>query len=529
MAGFRSSSAQAEKGLFPMNVHCPFRGLVMLLAALLIGVLFGSAQAQDAAPQWLPASAEKLPRWRGFNLLEKFTLGGGRKPFLEDDFRLISKLGFNFVRLPMDYRLWIKDGDWTQFDESTLREIDQAVQWGGKHGIHVCINFHRAPGYTVARPPEKLSLWTDAEAQRVCAIHWGTFARRYRGIPNERLSFNLMNEPAKIESAVYADVVRKLVAAIRAEDPARLIISDGIQWGRIPVMELRDLHIAQATRGYTPGELSHYKASWVHSDHFPPPAWPRVVGPTGTLLSPKKKEGSYPLVIDGPFDAATQLRLHVGRVSMAALLVVEADGVRVFEKRFTCGPGEGEWKKAEFSPQYKIYQNLYDRDYTATIPAGTKQVRVRVAEGDWLHVDELGLKSTGGGSEVVLRMANEFGKKPDPFRYAPGATGGPLLGLVSRDKAWLWSECIVPWKEAEAQGIGVMVGEWGGYNKTPHDIVLRWAEDCLSNWKQAGWGWAMWNFRGSFGILDSGRADVQYEDFEGHKLDRQLLELIQRY
>jgi aryl-phospho-beta-D-glucosidase BglC (GH1 family) len=508
------------------------RFFAVLLSTLLLACVPVSTHAQDSAasPKWLSATAEKLPRWRGFNLLEKFTLGGGRKPFLEEDFRLISKLGFNFVRLPMDYRLWIKDNDWTQFDESTLREIDQAVEWGAKYGIHVCICFHRAPGYTVARPPEKTSLWTDPETQRVCALHWATFARRYRGIPNERLSFNLMNEPAKIDAEVYAGVARKLVAAIRTEDPNRLVISDGIEWGRIPVLQLRDLHIAQATRGYTPGELTHYKASWVHGENYPPPAWPRTVGPNGILLSPKKKEGSYPLVIDGPFNTATQLRLRVGRVSVAALLQVEADGAKIFEKRFQCGAGEGEWKTAVFVEQYKIYQNLYDCDYTTTIPAGTKQVQVRVAEGDWLSVDELGLKSAAhGASEVTLRMAHQFGKKPDPFRYAPGEPGGPLLGLVTRDKAWLWSECIVPWKEAEAQGIGVMVGEWGSFNKTPHDLVLRWAEDCLTNWKQAGWGWAMWNFRGSFGILDSQRADVQYEDFEGHKLDRKLLDLIQRY
>ena len=163
----------------------PPRFVVVLLSTLVLAVVALSAQAQDsgASPPWLPATAEKLPRWRGFNLLEKFILGSGRKPFLEEDFRLISKLGFNFVRLPMDYRFWIKDGDWTQFDEPTLREIDQAVEWGGKYGIHVCICFHRAPGYTVAKPPEKTSLWTDPETQRVCALHWATFARRYRGVP----------------------------------------------------------------------------------------------------------------------------------------------------------------------------------------------------------------------------------------------------------------------------------------------------------------------------------------------------------
>jgi endoglucanase len=36
-------------------------------------------------------------------------------------------------------------------------------------------------------------------------------------------------------------------------------------------------------------------------------------------------------------------------------------------------------------------------------------------------------------------------------------------------------------------------------------------------------------FRGSFGILDSDRADVQYEDFNGRKLDRKLLQLLQEF
>ena len=98
-----------------------------------------------------------------------------------------------------------------------------------------------------------------------------------------------------------------------------------------------------------------------------------------------------------------------------------------------------------------------------------------------------------------------------------------------QDRAWLWNKNIEPWKRAEAKGIGVMVGEWGCYNKTPHDVVLCWAEDCLANWKRAGWGWAMWNFRGSFGILDSERKDVEYEDWEGHKLDRKLLDLLLKY
>ena len=50
--------------------------------------------------------------------------------------------------------------------------------------------------------------------------------------------------------------------------------------------------------------------------------------------------------------------------------------------------------------------------------------------------------------------------------------------------------------------------------------------DGLELWKGAGWGRALWNFRGSFGILDSGRKDVAYEDFKGYTLDRKMLELL---
>jgi endoglucanase len=35
--------------------------------------------------------------------------------------------------------------------------------------------------------------------------------------------------------------------------------------------------------------------------------------------------------------------------------------------------------------------------------------------------------------------------------------------------------------------------------------------------------------RRGFGVLDSERADVQYEDFKGHKLDRKMLELVRRF
>ena len=95
------------------------------------------------------------------------------------------------------------------------------------------------------------------------------------------------------------------------------------------------------------------------------------------------------------------------------------------------------------------------------------------------------------------------------------------------DRQWVDRNCIEPWRKLAAKGVGVLVGESGAFNKTPHDVVLAWARDLLGLWKEAGWGWALWNFRGPFGILDSQRSDVAYEDFRGHKLDRRMLTLLQ--
>ncbi len=514
---------------------------VRLLAAAVLTVIFGlgaevrclaqSTEDTSVSTRRLPpASWSHLPRWRGFNLQEKFYKGSDR-PFREEDFRLISQLGFNFVRLPMDYRVWIQDGDWTKLNERVLKEIDQAVQWGERYGIHVMLNFHRAPGYTVAKPPEKRSLWTDPEAQRVCALHWRMFARRYKGIPNEQLSFNLFNEPPDIDAKTYFNVCRKMVEAIRAEDPNRLIVADGLQWGRVPVPELKPLKIAQATRGYVPGALTHYKARWVHGERFSKPTWPRFVV-NGLLLGPAKKEPKAPLVIVGPFSTNTRMRLHVMTVSNKAELVVKADDKVVWTKSFVCGPGKGEWKQAVYRSRWHIYQNIFDRDYFVEIPAGTRQVVILVKSGDWLQLSELGLEPETDGKaskEDTLTLSGVWGEKPTPVRYRPNDPAALFQGAQVQDRQWLWKQCVVPWLKLKQQGVGVMVGEFGSYNKTPHDVVLRWMEDCLANWKQAGLGWALWNFRGPFGILDSERPDVQYESFHGHRLDRQMLELLQRY
>lgn len=235
------------------------------------------------------AASNPLPRWRGFNLLEKYKLkpssrriwfGSDNPPYRRSDFYWIADWGFDFVRLPMSYHFWSRPERWMKVDERSLAHVDAAVELGRECGIHVCLNLHRAPGYCVNHPPEPRSLWCDSDALEACCHHWRILAKRYSGISSAHLSFDLLNEPPPpsdvMTRVAHERVIRALTAAIRDVDPDRLIIADGLSWGNDPLPELVDLGIAQSCRAYQPIEISHYKSPWVSVESFEPPRWPCV-------------------------------------------------------------------------------------------------------------------------------------------------------------------------------------------------------------------------------------------------------------
>jgi len=111
-------------------------------------------------------------------------------------------------------------------------------------------------------------------------------------------------------------------------------------------------------------------------------------------------------------------------------------------------------------------------------------------------------------------------KCPDPSW--PGAANGEKFDRARLEKFYQ------PWIELAKSGVGVHCGECGCWNKTPHAVCLAWFGDVLEILTASKIGYALWNFRGDFGILDSGRQDVDYQDWHGHKLDSKLLELLKK-
>src|SRR5579883_1777738 len=110
-----------------------------------------------------------------------------------------------------------------------------------------------------------------------------------------------------------------------------------------------------------------------------------------------------------------------------------------------------------------------------------------------------------------------------PTPVWPGKMNGEEFGEPRLEKYYQ------PWIELVDRGVGVHCGECGCWNKTPHDVFLAWFRDVLDILTSHKIGYALWNFRGDFGILDSRREDVKYEDWHGHQLDRKLLELLKEH
>lgn len=368
-----------------------------------------TAALGTAGPELLAASPSqmvaknKLPNWKGFNLLDFFSPdpAKSRPGTQEDYFKWMQDWGFDFVRLPMAYPYYVKfdrsrnitPDEVYQIDSQAVDRIDQLVSMAHKYNLHVSLNLHRAPGYCVnAGFHEPYNLWTDQAALDAFCFHWNMWAKRYKNVSAKKISFDLLNEPSlrvdmndqlskrsSVPGATYRKVAQAAASAIRKENSNHLIIADGNDTGSSVIPGITDLNIAQSCRGYTPGIISHYKAPWANKDpeHLPEPKWPGQVGDK-----------------------------YLSRAMLET-----------------------------------FYQ---------------------------------------------------------------------------------------PWIELVNKGVGVHCGECGCWNKTPHNVFLAWFSDVLDILSSHGIGFALWEFSGSFGILDSDRADVAYEDWHGHKLDRKLLDLIRK-
>ena len=164
-----------------------------------------------------------------------------------EDIRLIRRAGFNTVRVPLHYGLFL--GQHNAFGTDSGRDmtfegpgwalVDRLIGWCREEGLRVILDLHAAPGGQTGVNHDDgtgfpLVFYVPREERRTTAL-WLEIARRYREEPTV-LGYELLNEPI----STYHDqdmlnpglepFYRRLSEKVRQVDPNHLIFLAAAQW-----------------------------------------------------------------------------------------------------------------------------------------------------------------------------------------------------------------------------------------------------------------------------------------------------------
>lgn len=157
-----------------------------------------------------------------------------------EDIHYLRGLGFNHVRIPFNYKLFlVEDHPEVELAEG-FRRLDDVIGWCEAEGLYVILDLHAAPGGQTGDNIDDSWgypwLLTDSTAQQSTIDLWRRIAERYRN-RTIVLGYDLLNEPIahyfsdkERLNANLEPLYKRLVEAIRQVDPHHIIFLGGAQW-----------------------------------------------------------------------------------------------------------------------------------------------------------------------------------------------------------------------------------------------------------------------------------------------------------
>jgi len=154
-----------------------------------------------------------------------------------DDIRFIKSVGFNTVRIPLHYRLFMTEQGEIEGEGWAL--LDRVLGWVREAGLLAIVDLHAAPGGQTGinhddGPGYPLMFYVPRDRELTVRL-WRAIAQRYSGDP-AILGYDILNEPI----APYHDTAtlnmrlepfyKEVTQAIRDVDPGRVVILAGGQW-----------------------------------------------------------------------------------------------------------------------------------------------------------------------------------------------------------------------------------------------------------------------------------------------------------
>jgi endoglucanase len=181
--------------------------------------------------------------------------------FGEADAAYLASLGLNSVRLPFSYRHFEDDERPFSLKEPGFRLLDRVIADCARQGLRVILDLHALPGgqnrhWHSDNPVHQPLFWAHPHFQDRVVHLWEALADRYRG-EAAVAGYNIMNEPGDIDGQTIRPFYDRVVAAVRAIDPAHIIFLDGNRYGTsFGIFEsgMADDNIVYAVHDYhTPG------------------------------------------------------------------------------------------------------------------------------------------------------------------------------------------------------------------------------------------------------------------------------------
>ncbi len=188
---------------------------------------------------------------------------------LEEDFAKIRAMGFDHVRLPVDYDVLAAHG---------TELLTKAIAWAEQQGLEIIVDLHKAPGYDFNMAGLKgNTLFSTPEQQAGFLKIWDSLSAAYGD--RSHVAFELLNEVVETEAAEpWNELIRQTVRVIRRHT-GNPIIYGGIQWNQAAKLALLDQpeddNVIWTFHFYEPLVFTHQKAKWIprldpdRTVHFP--------------------------------------------------------------------------------------------------------------------------------------------------------------------------------------------------------------------------------------------------------------------
>ena len=184
----------------------------------------------------------------------------------EEDIRKIASMGFDHVRLAIDYE--VLEDEYGRSREEGFAYVTRVVEWCKRQGLNIVLDLHKAYGYDFnnAGDKEKNILFTNKMVQKRFVNLWIKIAEHYAN--ETHVAFELLNEVVEQENAeAWNLLIAETVDAIRRIARDTIIIYGGIQWNSVKTLKLlekpKDENILFTFHFYEPLLFTHQKAHWV--------------------------------------------------------------------------------------------------------------------------------------------------------------------------------------------------------------------------------------------------------------------------